>query len=138
MRYFDASAITKRYVRERGSVRVRRLLFSDAAATSRLSQVEIVSALMRRSRERALSDAKRESALAMLDDDLSAMLVVELSPAVTERASRLLRRHVLRAGDAIQLASALHLRDELQEEIGFIVFDERLAAAAAAEGLAPA
>ena len=136
MRFFDASALTKRYVREKGSVRVRRLLSSDAAATSRLSHVEIVSALMRRSREHALSEAKRESAVAMLDDDLSAMLVVELSTAVVARANNLLRRHVLRAGDAIQLASALHLRDELGEDLTFIAFDQRLVTAAAAEGLA--
>ena len=49
MRYFDASALAKRYVREKGSLKVRRLLASDVPATSRLSAVEIASALMRRS-----------------------------------------------------------------------------------------
>jgi hypothetical protein len=50
-----------RRVRERGTI--RRLLSSDSAATSRMSQVEIASALLRRSREGALSDANRERAL---------------------------------------------------------------------------
>ena len=45
-RYFDASALVKRYVRERGSVTVRRLLASHVAATSRLSEVEIDVILM--------------------------------------------------------------------------------------------
>src|SRR5262245_44250998 len=135
MRYFDASALATRYVRERGSVKVRRLLSSDVAATSRLSHVEIVSALMRRSREGVLSEAMRESALAMLEYDLSAMLIVELSPDVVTRANKLLRRHVLRAGDAIQLASVLHLRDALHEDVTFTAFDKRLVAAARGEGV---
>ena len=135
MRYFDSSALTKRYVRERGSVTVRRLLSGDVAATSRLSHVEIVSALMRRTREGLLSEARRESALAMLDDDLSAMLIVELSPQVITRANALLRRHALRAGDAIQLASCLHLQSELKEQMTLVAFDDRLTAAARAEKL---
>jgi predicted nucleic acid-binding protein len=135
MRYFDASALAKRYVRERGSLKVRRLLSSDSPATSRLSHVEIASALMRRSREGMLSEAKRESVLAVLDDDLSAMLVVECSFEIVARANTLLRRHVLRAGDAIQLASGLHLCDALREDILFVALDERLVAAARAEGL---
>ena len=133
MRYFDASALTKRYVREAGSIKVRRLLSSDAAATSRLSPVEIASALIRRSREGVLSEAKRESALVMLTEDLTAMLVVELTPEVVTRAQALLQRHALRAGDAIQLASCLHLRDELEESISLVAFDDRLTAAARQE-----
>ncbi len=46
MRYFDASALVKRYLREKGSAEVRRLLASDTPATSRLSQVEVASALV--------------------------------------------------------------------------------------------
>jgi len=135
MRYFDASALTKRYVREPGSIKVRRLLSSDAAATSRLSLVEIASALMRRFREGVLSEAKRESALAMLNADLTAMLVVEVTPAIVTRAQALLRRHPLRAGDAVQLASCLALRDELEASITLVAFDDRLSAAARKEML---
>lgn len=136
MRYFDASALAKRYVRETGSVKVRRLLSADIPATSRLSEVEIASALMRRAREGALSHKQRDRALAALDSDVTAMLLVELSPEVVKRAQTLLRRHVLRAGDAIQLASCLHLRDELGDEVAMVAFDERLNAAAQLEGLA--
>jgi predicted nucleic acid-binding protein len=133
MRYFDASALTKRYVREAGSTKVRRLLSPDTAATSRFSQVEIASALTRRFREGVLSAAKRENALATLKEDLTAMLVVELTAQVVARALSLLQRHSLRAGDAVQLASCLQLRDELEEPITFVVFDERLIAAARME-----
>jgi hypothetical protein len=130
MLYFDASAIAKRYVREKRSLRVRRLLASDLPATSRYSAVEIASALARRTREGAISEEDRERALAALRDDLSAMLVVELTPAVVTRAQGLLQRHPLRAGDAVQLASCLELRDELEEPLALIAFDDRLLAAA--------
>src|SRR5688500_16622682 len=105
MRNFDASALVKRYVREKGSIKVRRLLSSDVPATSRLSAVEIVSALVRRSREGALSEAERDRAMAALEADIAAILVVELTPEIATRAQALLQRHPLRAGDAIQLAS---------------------------------
>ena len=135
MRYFDASALVKRYVREKGSAKVARLLSSDAPATSRLSAVEVASALAFRAREGTCSVAERDRALTALDDDLGAILVVEMTPEVTARACSLLRRHPLRAGDAVQLASCLFLQDELGQAISLVAFDDRLAKAAAAEGI---
>jgi predicted nucleic acid-binding protein len=135
MVYFDASALAKRYVREKGSLKVRRLLRSDLLATSRYSAVEIASALARRTREGAISGEDGERALTALREDLTAMLVVELTPEVVTRAQVLLQRHSLRAGDAVQLASCLHLRDELEEPITLVAFDDRLAAAARKEKL---
>ncbi len=136
MRYFDASALVKRYVRERGTAKVRRLLGSDVPVTSRLSAVEIAWARARRAREGAFSGASRDRALAAFDADLTGMLVVELTPGVVARAQTLLRRHALRAGDAIQLASCLYIREELGDDTSFVAFDDRLADAARAEGLA--
>lgn len=136
MRYFDASALAKRYVREKGSVKVRRLLSSEVAATSRYSAVEIASALARRAREGAVSHEDRERTLAALQMDLSAMLIVELTAAVVIRAQALLQRHPLRAGDAVQLASCLRLRDELEDDVSLVAFDERLVAAARKERVA--
>lgn len=138
MRYFDASALAKRYVREKGSAKVRRLLSSDVFVTSRLSTLEIASALMRRSREGSISNAERDRAFAALEADMASMLFVELTPEVGARARTLLQRHPLRAGDAIQLASCLFLQEELGEEALFVVFDDRLAAAVRAEGVAVA
>ncbi len=135
MRYFDASALVKRYVRERGSAKVARLLASDSPVTSRLSEVEVVSALARRAREGAFSVAECDRAATALVDDLGAILVVEIIPEVTARARGLLRRHPLRAGDAVQLASCLFLQDELGQAVSLVAFDDRLAEAAAGEGV---
>jgi len=135
MRYFDASALPKRYVREPGSLKVRRLLASDAPATSRLSAVEIVSALMRRSREGAVSDPDCRRAVGAVTADLAAMLVVELSSEIVTIAQTLLQRYPLRASDAVQLASCLYLREALEDEITFVAFDARLSSAARGERL---
>jgi predicted nucleic acid-binding protein len=62
-RYFDASALVKRYVRETGSVVVRRLLATGIAATSRLSEVEVASGIVRRAREGAFTAPRRDVAM---------------------------------------------------------------------------
>jgi uncharacterized protein len=133
MLYFDASALAKRYVREKGSLKVRRLVAAHLPTTSRYSAVEIASALARRAREGAIAADDCERAVAALSDDLAAMLVVELTPEVAAGALALLQRHPLRAGDAIQLASCLELQNELGEPLSLVVFDDRLAAAARKE-----
>lgn len=122
---------------EEDSARVRRLLASTRpAATSRLSAVEVASALARRCREGAFPAAERDRALAALEQDLAALHVVELSPPIVARARELLVLHPLRAGDAVQLASALFLKRELAEPVTFAAYDARLNATAAAEGQA--
>jgi hypothetical protein len=138
MRYFDAVALAKRYVREQGSLKVRRLLSDDLAATSRCSAVEIASALARRVRDGVLTEGDRDRALTALQEDMTALLAVELTPDVVSRAQILLRRHPLRAGDAVQLASCLHLQEAVADRIDLVAFDERLLAAARKERVAVA
>ena len=125
----------KRYVREPGAVSVRRLLKADPAATSRLSEVEVASALVRRAREGAFTVAERDRALASLAGDVAALIIVEFTPEITADARALLLRYRLRAGDAVQLASCLYLQREMRQPLPFVAFDDRLAKAARHEGL---
>lgn len=134
-RYFDASALVKRYVRESGSTTVRRLLASGTAATSRLSEVEVSSGIVRRAREGAFTIQQRDRMLAALVRDVPALAMVEMTPEITSDARTLLLRHPLRAGDAIQLASCLYLQRQLAQPVPFVAFDGRLVKAARAEGL---
>lgn len=134
-RYFDASALVKRYVREAGTNTVRRLLALGTAATSRLSEVEVSSAIVRRAREAAFTIEQRDRMLAALQRDVPALAIVELIPEITADARTLLLRHPLRAGDAVQLASCLYLQRQLAQPVPFVAFDGRLALAARAEGL---
>ena len=135
IRYFDTSALVKRYVAQPGSESVARLLTAGDAATSRLSEVELVSALARRGREGDLAAGDCDRAMAALADDLAALHIVELLPEVTALARSLLKRHALRAADAVQLASCLYLGEQLAERIPLVAFDRRLRTAARAEGL---
>lgn len=123
----------KRYVREEGTELVRRWLGSATPATSRLTEVEVASALTRRCREGAFDVGSRDRALAELVRDLEALTIVEIVPPVTARARALLARYALRAGDALQLAACLVLRD--RADVEFVAFDQRLNETARAEGL---
>ena len=125
----------KRYVREPGAESVRRLLKADPAAASRLSEVEVASALVRRAREGAFTVEERDRALASLADDFATLIIVEFTPEITADARALLLRHRLRAGDAVQLASCLYLQREMSQSLPFVAFDDRLAEAARHEGL---
>ena len=133
--FFDASALVKRYVAEPGSEDVERLLKKDLPAVARLSEVEVASAIERRCREGSFGAADRDRAIAALRRDVRSFLVVETTAAVVERALALLARHPLRTGDALQLASAIELRQRLEYRVSFAAFDRRLAEAARREGL---
>jgi len=134
MRYFDASALAKRYVVEAGSDAVAERL-EHPAATSRLSAVEVAWAIVRRAREDKYSPEDRDRALQTLARDLEDMLVVELSADVAALAARLLVSHPLRSSDAIHLASCLTLGADLGADIPFVVFDARLRTVATSEHL---
>ena len=112
---------------------VQRWLASATPATSRLSEVEVASALTRRCREGAFDLGSRDRALAELVRDLEALTIVEIVSTVTARARTLLERYALRAGDALQLAACLVLRD--RADVEFAGFDQRLNEAARAEGV---
>lgn len=134
MRYFDASALAKRYLDEAESAAVAARL-EHPAATSRLSAVEVASAIIRRCREKKLTPEQRDRALHALNRDIGGMLIVELAPEVVSSANGILGRNVLRVPDAIHLASCASLCHELGTSIPFVAFDGRLRAAAVAEGL---
>lgn len=114
---------------------VRRLLASGIAASSRLSEVEIPSGIIRRAREGAFTIQQRNRMLAAVQRDVPALAMVEMTPEITADARTLLLRHPLRAGDAVQLASCLYLQRQLAQPVPFVAFDRRLVQAARAEGL---
>ncbi len=125
----------KRYVDEPGSARVREILARSPVATSRLSEVEIASALARRCREGTLTRRDLDRALAALHTDIRSIAVVELVTEVTQAAIAVLARHPLRTGDSVQLASCLDLRRRTTEDVRLLAYDARLNDAARAEGL---
>ncbi len=82
-----------------------------------------------------MSVRARGAALERMRVDLEKLDVVELVPVVVMGVHDLLARHPLRAADALQLAAALYLFGRVGRAMEFIVYDERLAAAARRENL---
>lgn len=111
MTYLDTSALVKRFVAEKGSERVTRMILVEGpVATAKIAHVEVYAAFARRYRERALSRRGYASALRNFRRDWEAYIRVDLRDDVLRRARSLARRHPLRADDAIHLATALDLQ----------------------------
>ena len=137
--FLDTSALAKRYLSERGSNRLRRLLDrkEDIFYQTFLTPLEVASALYRRLRSREISPAELSFLLrAYVAHCHEDYLLLPYSGALMDRASALIARHALRALDALQLASALELRDSLPAEahpLAFLSADDRLLEAAREE-----
>lgn len=112
----------------------------DVIVISQIAPVEVLSGVMRRTREGLLSERTAREARLIIDRHASQEYeVVALTDDVVRRAEDLLERHTLRASDAIQLASALQSSDRLDivasGALAFVSADTRLLAAAEREGL---
>ncbi len=134
MKYWDSSAIIPLLLDEPQTASVQNLYERDTTLVVwSLTEVEIASAMARRERAgleaEAVERARRE--LSKLVDrwgEISALRPVRA------RALRLVKTHVLRAADALQLAAALVACDERPESLPFVSLDDRLSDAARKEG----
>ena len=124
MYYVDTSAAAKLVLRERGSAALRRWMGAHDAAicSSDVLRVELQRAVRLHAPELA------EQARSIL----GSMLLTALPTEVFERAARIGPPR-LRSLDALHLAAAMELGDDLD---GILTYDDRLAAAAHANGIA--
>ncbi|MEX5215537.1 MAG: type II toxin-antitoxin system VapC family toxin [Nitrospiraceae bacterium] len=134
MLYWDTSALVKQYIVERGTETVQRWQ-AESAATCMIAFTEVYSAVMRRRREGSLSESVARSILQTFRQDWSSYLRVPVHEEVITRGAALIEQYKLRTLDALHLASALGLREELEEAIALIAADGDLLNAASAEGL---
>jgi predicted nucleic acid-binding protein len=141
--FFDSSALVKRYVAETGTPWVQAVttpLAQNTVVIARITWVEVLSAFARRQRLGDLSSDRVARVVDSFHYDLDVQYqVIELNDIVAENAGELIRRHPLRAYDAVQLASALRMRPAFaQAEPGsltFVTADVRLGTVAQAEGM---
>ncbi|MBO0840597.1 MAG: type II toxin-antitoxin system VapC family toxin, partial [Sciscionella sp.] len=123
MIYLDSSALVKRALVEAETVSLREWLGVKAPKvlySSSLARVEVVRAV------RARDEVAVTKARAVIDD----LELVEMTDTLLDDAANLPYR--LRSLDAIHLASALRLGEELD---AFVAYDKRLLAAAEQAGL---
>ena len=141
--YADSSALVKRHAPEIGSFWIQQEFSATSGntiITSKLSIAEVLSGLNRRKREASISAtdyttfSKDFAAVSRFQYEL-----MDLTDAVFLEAQRLLETYPLRAGDALQLASALLANAELQfaklPALIFLASDVRLLSAAQSENL---
>jgi predicted nucleic acid-binding protein len=141
--FWDSSALVKRYIAETGTTWVREVAHEaarNALIVARITWVEVQSALARRHREGSLTaDQIAGSIRAFRYDWDIQYLVVDLDQPLVELAGQLVSRHALRAYDAVQVACALRVQPSFSgsryTSLTFVAADDRLPAAAEAEGL---
>ena len=133
MRFWDSSAILALLLKERGSRLALDVYREDPAQTVWcLTEVEVASALSRRTRE-GMDPQDENSARAQFRFLGGRWVEVTSLETVRGRALRLLGTHSLRAADALQLAAALVYCNEQTESLPFVCLDDRLADAARKE-----
>ena len=138
--FADASALVKLYVDEEGHELVRGL---SLFAVGQIARVEVPAAFWRKIRVGELDAVDARVLISDFEADYYGtpeeaprFVVVGVTAAILDGAAALCARHPLRGLDAIQLASALAVRDIDPDVTTMAVFDHTLRAAAAAEGLA--
>jgi predicted nucleic acid-binding protein len=133
-RFFDTSALAKRYLSEPGTPMVRATLRVHTVVVARVTFAELAASVARAARMAAITEAQRDAILARVTLDFSRLQVIELRASMLAGIPELVVRHPLRGYDAIQLATALHVHAS-GTSVEFWTTDEALRAAAIAEGL---
>lgn len=141
--FLDSSALVKRYVPETGSAWINAIAFPNTGnliIISRITWIEVLSALARRQREGNLSDIDVNLIIQSFRYDLNNQYqVVELDQALAETAGQLVNQYPLRAYDAVQLASVLRIKPAFASATStlliFVTADDRLLTIAQTAGL---
>jgi predicted nucleic acid-binding protein len=146
MLYLDASALVKRYFVERGSAVVAaRFDSGEQIFTSMISFAEVHSAIGRKLRSKEVD--KREFVRlrdAFENDWLFSLNKLDVDLRTMTALPQLVQSHALKAGDAIQLSTAVWLRDSFRSRSGhaqsggnfeFGVADKKLGKIASQYGL---
>jgi len=137
--YLDASAWVKRYFEEPGSSWIDRLFNRETAlACANLGHVETAAALARQQRARQLDATKLRSLEAQLDREWADFLQLDVTESVANRAVALTRKWSWRGADAVHLAAAWELKEQLKvlgADLLFVASDRELLDAAEATGI---
>jgi predicted nucleic acid-binding protein len=145
--YFDTSAVVKLYVSEVGSVWVERIVsqrdengFAHTIAFVKIGIVEAAAALTRRQRMGDITLPERNQLYtSFMRDSERRYLTLSVSDDLLLLAAELTQRHLLRGYDAVHLAGALKLKQQLiaahLPELVFVSADEMLCDTARVEDL---
>ena len=135
--YADTSSIVKLYVEEEGFQSTRALTArAEEITTSIIAYVEMRTALARKLRRNEIARPDYNLALEDFKRDWSSYTIIPVSQELASSAASLAERHALRTLDAIHLASAKILAENIGDPLVFVSADNELLQAATQEGLA--
>lgn len=135
IRYWDASAIVPLLVAEARTQMLEALRTAGGVmATWWGTPVECASAIARMEREGTMDHRGASLALRRLAELHAGWVEIAPGQWIKDHAVRLLRIHVLRAADALQLAAAVLASRQQPSTIEFVCLDARLGTAAEKEG----
>jgi predicted nucleic acid-binding protein len=124
VKFWDTSALVPLVTQEDKSSVAQDLLEADRnVAVSFITPVELTSTLWRRGRRWHDQASFRRSLFKAAELESNWTLVDDVEPII-KLARRLITEHVLRSGDAIQLAAALFLVDGHPEDLPFVSHDK--------------
>ena len=133
--YLDTSALVKLYLDEAGSEAVRRAVADyDTRATSAIAYVEAKSALSRKFRMKELREHDYQKHKDEFERNWGNFASTDVDRSIIRRGGELVESFVLKAYDAIHLASAESVRRASQLGVTFACFDSSLSRAAATLG----
>ncbi len=141
--FFDSSAIVKRYVNEIGSNFVENLAdlrSGNIVLLARITHVEVAAAIARRLKNKSVTAADAQKALAAFRHDQSNnYFTVEITPILLTNAVDTATKYGLRGYDAVQLAATLEANNANVgaglPTLTLVSADTELNIAAIAEGL---
>jgi predicted nucleic acid-binding protein len=136
MYYWDTSALVKQFIKEVGTGEALALRAETPPhATATIAYTETFSAFRRRLREAALKEPQYHEIVRRFLQEWPAYVRINLDESILGRSRTLLERYPLRTLDAIHLASAIELQDQLDEPSVVISADAQLIRSAMAEHL---
>lgn len=138
--YLDASAWVKRYYQERGSAWMQNMFAHHRlVASASLGVIEVAATLSRKAKGHEIDPSMLDNKLGELDEDWTRFIQVHMTMDVVDMARQVAQELALRGADAIHLASALLLRQHLEEDesvhLTFVASDRELKDAAEASHL---
>ena len=136
--YFDASALVKRHVDERGSRETMEFAArAEVVATSLVSRAEVAAALAKAVRVNLLEEHEARQAQRAFAAQWPDIARIPVTEALVTRAEMLAWEYGLRGYDAVQLASAVLFQESLGTAVRLATFDRQLWSAASGAGFEP-
>ena len=135
MWFFDASSLVKRYLRETGTEQVDEIFEEEGKiCVSWLSFAECLASFARGARNKIILAKDQSVAQERFLEDWEKFQIVRETIQLEEIVKIILKTQPLRGADAIQLATALFLKEH-GLTFKFVCSDRRLANVAREEGL---